>query len=166
MSNIIAVYPGTFDPVTYGHIDLIRRGSGLFSELIVAVAHNPKKNPIFTLDERVEYINNTVDDLDNVTVTSFECLLVDFARNAGAKVIIKGLRAVSDFDYELQMALMNRRLADDIEMVFMMPSEEFSFISSSLVKEIAALGGDIKSLAPPAVVEALIDRLSGDKSKK
>lgn len=162
MAEIRAVYPGTFDPVTYGHIDLMRRGRLIFNELVVAVANNPRKEPLFSLEERVGFIKEAVADMPNIKVKPFESLLVDFARGVGASVILKGLRAVSDFDYELQMSLTNRRLADDIETVFMMPSEEFSFISSSLIKEIASLNGAIDSMVPPSVEKALKERLSHD----
>ena len=158
MSKIKAVYPGTFDPVTFGHIDLMRRGTAIFDEVIVAVAYNPRKSPLFSLDERVRFIQDATTDMGNITVKPFDILLVDFARREGARVIMKGLRAVSDFDYELQMSLINRRLADDIETMFMMPSEEYSFISSSMIKEISSLNGDIGNLVPPSVVEALTKR--------
>ncbi|MGK7344719.1 MAG: pantetheine-phosphate adenylyltransferase [Candidatus Nitrospinota bacterium M3_3B_026] len=163
MSRIRAVYPGAFDPVTYGHIDLMRRGAAMFDELVVAVANNPRKTPLFTIEERVRLIGEATGDIGALTVKGFEGLLVDFARNEKANVILKGLRAVSDFDYELQMSLTNRRLADDIETVFMMPSEEFLFISSSLVKEIASLNGSIDSMAPPNVEKALRERLGGGR---
>jgi len=158
LSKIKAVYPGTFDPVTFGHIDLMRRGTAIFDEVIVAVAYNPRKSPLFSLDERVRFIQDATTDMGNITVKPFDILLVDFARREGARVIMKGLRAVSDFDYELQMSLINRRLADDIETMFMMPSEEYSFISSSMIKEISSLNGDIGNLVPPSVVEALTKR--------
>ncbi|MBI5815865.1 MAG: pantetheine-phosphate adenylyltransferase [Nitrospinae bacterium] len=161
MSRITAVYPGTFDPVTYGHIDLMKRGTAIFSELIVAVAHNPGKNPLFSLEERVDFILQATAGIGNIKVKPLRNLLVDFARGEGARVILKGLRAVSDFDYELQMSLLNRRLADDIETVFMMPSEEYSFISSSMIKEISSLNGDVGKLVPPPVVDALKGRFSG-----
>ncbi|MBI4665711.1 MAG: pantetheine-phosphate adenylyltransferase [Nitrospinae bacterium] len=156
--KIRAVYPGTFDPVTNGHIDLMRRGSAIFSELVVAVAHNPRKHPLFSVDERVKFLVEATTDIPNISVRPFSSLLVDFAREAGAQVILKGLRAVSDFDYELQMSLINRRLESGVETMFMMPSEEFSFISSSMIKEISSLHGDVESLVPPAVAEALKER--------
>ena len=160
MNKIRAVYPGTFDPVTNGHIDLMRRGSAIFSELVVAAADNPRKKPLFTLEERIGFIEEATSDFHNISVKPLETLLVDFARRAGARVILKGLRAVSDFDYEFQMSLTNRRLADDIETVFMMPSEEYMFISSSLIKEIASLDGDIDTMVPPSVGSALKKRLA------
>lgn len=155
MSKIRAVYPGTFDPVTFGHIDLMRRGTMIFSELVVAVAENPAKHPMFSLDERVRFIEEATADLPNIVVRPFKKLLVDFAREVKAEVILKGLRAVSDFDYELQMSLINRRLAPDIETVFMMPSEEYSFISSSMIKAIASLHGDVNTMVPSSVAEEM-----------
>lgn len=155
-----AVYPGTFDPVTYGHIDLMRRGTEVFDELVVAVAANPFKNPMFSLDERVNFVAEATADIPNLTIVPFETLLVDFAKQIGAKVILKGLRAISDFEHELQMSLINRRLASDIETVFMMPSEEFSYISSSLMKEIASLGGNIEGMTSPQVATSLKVRLT------
>lgn len=163
MSRIRAVYPGAFDPVTYGHIDLMRRGAAMFDELVVAVANNPRKTSLFTIGERVRLIEEATSGIASLTVKSLDGLLVEFARAEGANVILKGLRAVSDFDYELQMSLTNRRLADDIETVFMMPSEEFLFISSSLIKEISSLNGRIDSMAPPNVERALRERLGGRK---
>lgn len=158
MTAVRAVYPGTFDPVTNGHIDLMRRGTAIFSELIVAVADNPRKAPMFSLEERVGFIIEATRDIPNIVVKPFRSLLVDFSRDVGAKAIIKGLRAVSDFDYELQMSLINRRLAPDVETVFMMPSEEFSFISSSMIKEIASLSGEVGTMVPKNVEEAMKTR--------
>ncbi|MBF0293432.1 MAG: pantetheine-phosphate adenylyltransferase [Nitrospinae bacterium] len=155
MTAVRAVYPGTFDPVTNGHIDLMRRGTAIFSELIVAVADSPRKAPMFSLEDRVRFIVEATTDLPNIVVKPFRTLLVDFARDVGAKAIIKGLRAVSDFDYELQMSLINRRLAPDVETVFMMPSEEFSFVSSSMIKEIASLSGGVGTMVPKNVEEAM-----------
>lgn len=160
MRKLKAVYPGSFDPVTLGHIDLISRSSGIFDEVIVAVADNPRKTVLFTQDERVEFIEEATKEMDNVSIQTFETLLVEFAASVGAKVMLKGLRAVSDFDYELQMSFINRRLASDLETMFMMPSEEYSFVSSTLIKEIAALNGDISSMVPKPVAEALLARLA------
>jgi pantetheine-phosphate adenylyltransferase len=161
VTAIRAVYPGTFDPVTNGHIDLMRRGTAIFSELIVAVADSPRKSPMFSLEDRVSFITEATVNLPNITVRPFSTLLVDFAREAGARVVIKGLRAVSDFDYELQMSLINRRLDQEVETVFMMPSEEFSFISSSMIKEIASLSGEVGTMVPKNVEAALRARFHG-----
>jgi len=158
LTAVRAVYPGTFDPVTNGHIDLMRRGTAIFSELIVAVADSPRKSPMFSMEERVGFIIEATRDMPNITVRPFRILLVDFAREVGAKAILKGLRAFSDFDYELQMSLINRRLAPDVETVFMMPSEEFSFISSSMIKEIASLFGEVGTMVPKNVEEAMKTR--------
>lgn len=155
-----AVYPGSFDPVTYGHMDLMRRGAQIFSELVVGVGNNPRKTCLFSMDERVAFIKEATRDLPNVTVTPFDSLLVEFSRQVGAKIILKGLRAITDFDYELQMSLINRRLAPDVETVFMMASEEYSFASSTVLKEIASLKGDVSLMVPPYVEKALVDKLS------
>jgi len=152
----IAIYPGTFDPITNGHLDLIERGLRIFDEIIVAVAPNPKKQPLFTLEERLNLIKNSIKGCKNIRVEAFNGLLVDYVKDKGGVVIIRGLRAVSDFEYELQMALMNRRLDMDIETVFMMPSEEFSFLTSTIVKEVASFGGSVKGLVPD-IVEAAMD---------
>lgn len=146
-----AVYPGSFDPVTNGHIDLIQRSAALFDKVIVAILRNTEKTPLFTVEERIEMLEESIRDLKNVSVTSFEGLLVDYAGQIGASVIIRGIRAVSDYEYELQMALMNRRLSNKIETVFMLPAESYSFLSSRLVKEIAALGGEISGFVPADV---------------
>lgn len=146
-----AVYPGSFDPVTNGHIDLIQRSAALFDKVIVAILRNTEKTPLFTVEERIEMLEDSTRDLKNVSVTSFEGLLVDYAEQIGASVIVRGIRAVSDYEYELQMALMNRRLSSRIETVFMLPAEPYSFLSSKLVKEIAGLGGKISGFVPPSV---------------
>jgi pantetheine-phosphate adenylyltransferase len=151
----VAIYPGTFDPVTNGHIDIINRSLNLFDRLIVSVALNPKKNPIFSIEQRVNFIKKGLKGLKNVEVLPFDNLLTDFARFNDASVIIKGLRAVSDFEYELQMGLMNRNLDQSIETLFMIPSQEYSFLSSSFVKEIAKHGGDIHKLVPQIVEKEL-----------
>ena len=151
----VAIYPGTFDPVTNGHIDIINRSLNLFDRLIVSVALNPKKNPIFSIEHRVNFIKKGLKGLKNVEVLPFDNLLTDFARFNDASVIIKGLRAVSDFEYELQMGLMNRNLDQSIETLFMIPSQEYSFLSSSFVKEIAKHGGDIHKLVPQIVEKEL-----------
>ena len=146
-----AIYPGSFDPITNGHLDLIERGCCLFDKLIVAILRNETKQPLFSVEERIEMLREVVDCYPNVAVDSFEGLLVDYAAENGATVLLRGIRAISDYEYELQMALMNRRLRPDIETVFMMASEAHSFISSRLVKEVFGLGGNIEGLVPPSV---------------
>ena len=153
-----AICPGTFDPITNGHLDLIERGLRIFDEVIVAVALNPKKVPLFTLEERLRLIRETVKRYEHVRVEAFHVLLVDYAKSKGGVAIIRGLRAISDFEYELQMALMNRRLDMDIETVFMMPSEEYSFLTSTIVKEVASFGGSVKGLVPGVVERALEEK--------
>ena len=152
----IAVYPGTFDPVTKGHLDIIQRAVKLFDKVIVAVALNPRKNPMFPIEQRVDFINQGLKGLKNVEVLPFSNLLIEFAQSKKASVIIKGLRAVSDFEYELQMGLMNRNLDEKMETLFMIPSQEFSFLSSNFVKEIARHGGDVRKLVPRSVAKKLI----------
>ena len=152
----VAVYPGTFDPVTNGHIDIIERAVKLFDKIIVAVALNPRKNPMFSIDQRVDFIQQGLKGLKNVDVIPFSNLLIKFAQSKKAAVIIKGLRAVSDFEYELQMGLMNRNLDEKMETLFMIPSQEFSFLSSNFVKEIARHGGDVHKLVPRSVAKKLI----------
>lgn len=153
-----AVYPGSFDPVTNGHIDLIERSAALFDTVIVGVLSNTEKSPLFSAEERVEMLKEAIKDLQNVTVTFFAGLLVDFVEQIGASVIVRGIRAVSDYEYELQMALMNRRLSNRVETVFMLPAEAYSFLSSKLVKEIAQHGGSIQEFVPPGVEKRLNDR--------
>ena len=153
------IFPGTFDPITNGHADLITRAAGLFEQVIVAVASNDRKNPLFTLEERVSLIHQSIPNLENVKIEGFSGLLVEFARAHQAKAIIRGLRAVSDFEYEFQLANMNRRLAPELESIFLTPAEQHSFISSTLVKEIASLNGDIQTFVPPVVAEALSAKL-------
>ena len=159
-----AVYPGSFDPVTNGHIDLIQRSAALFDHVNVAILRNAEKNPLFTVDERIEMLEEATRDMKNVSVTSFAGLLVDFAEQSGASVIIRGIRAISDYEYELQMALMNRRLSNKVETVFMLPAESYSFLSSKLVKEIAQHGGPIQAFVPPDVEKRLY-RKFGSKLK-
>jgi pantetheine-phosphate adenylyltransferase len=154
-SKIIAVYPGTFDPLTNGHTDLVRRAARLFDEVIVAVAANPQKKPLFNLEERVSLARAVLADMPSVRVMGFESLLVDFLRAHGARVVLRGLRAVSDFEFEFQLAGMNRRLAPEIESVFLTPSEQEMFISASLVKEVALLGGDVAPFVDARVLAAL-----------
>ncbi len=159
-SNRIAVYPGSFDPATNGHLDVIGRASGLFDQLIVAVGRNGGKSPLFTPDERVALLREVCDDRwPNVRVTLFDGLLVEFAKAEGARALIKGLRAVSDFEYEFQMALANRHLAPDLETLFLMTSAEHLYLSSSIVKEIARLGGDVSALVPNTVARRLLEKL-------
>lgn len=154
--NNIAIYPGTFDPITRGHSDLVERSSRLFDRVIVAMAANPGKTPVFSLEERINLAQTVLGDYDNVEISGFDGLLVDFAREKGANVIIRGLRAVSDFDYEFQLAGMNRKLAPAIETLFLTPSEQYTYISSSLVREVASLGGDVS----PFVHEKIVAELS------
>jgi pantetheine-phosphate adenylyltransferase len=154
----IAVYPGTFDPITNGHIDLIERCLRIFDEVIVAIANNPKKMPLFNMKERTEMIAASTKELRNVKIDAFDGLLVDYARGKKAQAIIRGLRAVSDFEYEFQMALMNRKLDNKIETVFLMPSEEYSYLTSSIVKEIAAFKGSINGLVPKIVDKKLKEK--------
>ena len=156
---IRAVYPGTFDPVTNGHIDLIQRSAALFDEVIVGILKNTEKIPLFTVEERISMLEEAIKNLKNVSVTSFAGLLVDFAEKVEASVIIRGIRAISDYEYELQMALLNRRLSNKIETVFMLPAESYSFLSSKLVKEIAELGGSINGLVPAEVEKRLCSKL-------
>lgn len=155
----IAVYPGTFDPVTHGHLDLVERGRRHVDRLILAILNNEDKRPMFALEERRALLTEAVARWDNVEVDSFDGLLVEYARRVGASLILRGLRAVSDFEYELQMAMMNRRLSPDIETMFLMPSEAYSYLSSRLVREVARLGGDVSGLVPPNVERALGRRL-------
>jgi len=151
------IYPGTFDPITNGHIDLVNRASKLFEHVIVAVAINPTKTPAFTLEKRVNLAKQTLAGLPNVEVCGFEGLLVDIAREKKAQVIIRGLRAVSDFEHEFQLAGMNRHMEPNVETMFLTPAEQFSYISSSLVREVAELGGDVSAFVAPCVVEALAE---------
>ena len=150
-----AIYPGSFDPITNGHLDVIERAARLFDHLIIAVADNSEKRPMFSPDERVRLIAESVAGLPNVEVTSFRGLLVDFASSRGAMVVVRGLRAVTDFEYEFQMALMNRTLRDDVETVFLASREEYTYLSSRIIKEVARLGGDVSRMVPSAVSLAL-----------
>lgn len=155
MSQSIAVYPGMFDPVTNAHCDLVHRAATLFDRVIVAVASNKKKNPLFSLEQRVDLCREVLASSSNVEVKGLDYLLTDFAQQQGANVLIRGLRAVADFEYEFQLASMNRNLAPQIESVFLMPAEKYSFVSSGLVKEVALLGGDVSRFVHPAVLQAL-----------
>jgi pantetheine-phosphate adenylyltransferase len=153
-----ALYPGTFDPFTNGHEELVRRAAGLFGRVIIAVAASPKKKPLFDLDQRIELIKSVVGDLPDIEVVGYEGLTVEVAHQHNASVIIRGLRAVSDFEYEFQLATMNRHLAGDVETVFLTSTEEFMFVSSTLVREIAALGGDVSGFVAKSVNQALSDQ--------
>lgn len=164
--RIRAIYPGSFDPMTNGHLDLVERGARLADHLVIAILRNEQKQPLFTVDERIEMVQEVVSGVANVEVAAFDGLLVDFAAVCGASVIIRGIRAVSDYEYELQMALMNRRLRPAIETVFLMAGEAHSFISSRLVKEVIRLGGNISGLVPPQVEVRLRKRLSGEEESK
>ena len=158
--KLTAVFPGTFDPITNGHLDIISRGRDLFDRIVIAILRNPDKDPLFPLEERVDILRSVVGRWSNVEVDSFDGLLVDFARAQGAQVIVRGLRALSDFEYEFQMTLMNQRLEPGIQTVFMMPSEAYSYVSSRLVKEVARLGGDGTGLVPPEVISRLKKRFA------
>jgi len=157
---LIALYPGTFDPITNGHADLILRAQHIFGKLIVAIAENPRKTPLFTLQERIKLVREVTRDIDNVEVIGFEGLLIDCVRQQQAGVLIRGLRAVSDFEFEFQLASANRRLDPNIETVFLTPSESHTFTSASLVKEIAMFGGDVSSFLHPVVLEAVRRRFA------
>ena len=158
MHTVKAIYPGTFDPMTNGHLDLIARGAKIFDHLVVAVLENSQKSPLFSVPERCAMLTASVKHLPNVSVDSFDGLLVDFVRAQQAQAVLRGIRAISDYEYELQMALMNRRLAPDLETIFMMPAEKFSYVSSRLVKEIFRLGGSVEGLVPELVLEKLKER--------
>jgi pantetheine-phosphate adenylyltransferase len=159
LKKVIALYPGSFDPLTNGHLDLIERGSKIFDELIVAILRNPEKEPLFSLSERREMMVAMTEPWNNVHVQTFEGLMVDYAVKAKASVVLRGIRAISDYEYELQMALMNRKLQPALETVFMMPAEQYSYISSRLVREIAQLGGSIQGLVPNIVEQRLREKL-------
>lgn len=155
-----ALYPGTFDPPTNGHVDLIQRGSKIFDHLTVAILLNPVKNPLFTVEERVEMLKEATSSLGNVSIATFDGLTVEFARHIGASAVLRGIRAISDYEHEFQMALMNRRLAPEIETVFLQPAGRYSFVSSRMVKEVFSFGGDVSSLVPPNVLKRLRARIS------
>ncbi len=159
MALTTAIYPGTFDPLTLGHLDVIKRASVLFDKIIVAAAISTSKNTLLNIDERTEIITASVSHITNCTVERFDGLLVDFAKQKGADVIIRGLRAISDFEYEFQMALTNRKIAGNIETVFLMPSEKYSYISSTLVREIARYGGNVSEFVPAEAVKAIKSKL-------
>ena len=157
--SVKALYPGTFDPPTNGHVDLIQRGSKLFEHLTVGILMNPIKNPLFTVEERVEMLSEATRSMDNVSVATFDGLMVDFARQLGAMAVLRGIRAISDYEHEFQMALMNRRLAPEIETVFLKPAGRYSFISSRMLKEVFSFGGDVSGLVPPNVLKRLRGRI-------
>lgn len=158
--NITAIYPGTFDPITNGHLDLIARATRIYDKVIVAIAVNRDKAPLLSLDERVDLVKQVTGEYTNVEVTGFDTLLVECAKKHGANVILRGLRAVSDFEYEFQLAGMNRRLSPDLETMFLTPAEQYEFISSSMIREIAKLGGDVSSFVPDVVRQKLTEKFS------
>src|SRR6201987_4751125 len=158
--SVKALYPGTFDPPTNGHIDLIQRGSKLFEHLTVGILNNPVKNTLFTVEERVEMLRESTSSLGNVSVATFDGLMVDFARRLGATAVLRGIRAISDYEHEFQMALMNRRLAPEIETVFLQPAGRYSFVSSRMLKEVFSFGGDVSGLVPANVLKRLRSRIS------
>ncbi|MFQ5802047.1 MAG: pantetheine-phosphate adenylyltransferase [Candidatus Methylomirabilales bacterium] len=166
MKSTLAVYPGTFDPFTNGHLDILERASRIFPRMIVAVVSNAEKSPLFTVEERKEIIRDATRAMKGVRVDAFDSLLVDYVRKRGATVVIRGLRAISDFEFEFQMALMNRRLADGIETVFLMPHESYTYLSSRLVKEVSLLGGTVHGLVSPMVERMLRERVRQRKSSK
>ena len=155
MNTVRAIYPGSFDPLTNGHLDLIARGSKIFDHLVVAVLNNSEKHPLFPISDRVEMLRETTHEFGNVSVETFDGLLVEFARQQRAQAVLRGIRAISDYEYEFQMALMNRRLAPELETVFMMPAEKYSYVSSRLIKQVFHLGGSVEGLVPPTVLERL-----------
>jgi pantetheine-phosphate adenylyltransferase len=159
----IAVYPGSFDPITNGHVDIIKRGLGVFDELIVLIAYNPNKKTLFSVEERVEMIREVIRDFKNVRVDSFDGLLVDYVKVAGANVILRGLRALSDFEYEFQLALINRRLSRDVETVFLMTGYKWFYTSSTIINEAASLGGSVKGLVPEIVNQKLVEKYSSKR---
>jgi pantetheine-phosphate adenylyltransferase len=159
VKKVIAIYPGSFDPPTNGHLDLIERGSKIFDELVVAILRNPDKDPLFSLNERRNMLEDLTREFRNVRVDTFDGLTVDYAGKVNANAVLRGIRALSDYEYELQMALMNRKLAPHLETVFMMPAEQYSYLSSRLVREVARLGGSIKDLVPEAVEQRLREKL-------
>jgi pantetheine-phosphate adenylyltransferase len=155
-----AIYPGSFDPVTNGHLDVIERARKLFDEVVVAVAHNDEKQPLFSLEHRLDLLRETAGKIGNVRIAEFEGLLVEFARKEEAGAVVRGLRAISDFEFEFQMALMNRKLDPVVETIFLMPKEEYTYLSSRIVKEIARLGGDVSGFVPACVAKALRSKFS------
>ena len=161
MKRVKAIYPGSFDPLTNGHLDLIERGSKIFDELVIAILRNSEKSPLFSVEERMEMLKDTTSHFSNVSVDTFEGLLVDYVAKQNARVVLRGIRAISDYEYELQMALMNRNLSPNIETVFMMPADTYSYLSSRLVKEVFQLGGSVRGLVPEMVEERLREKVNG-----
>lgn len=165
MHTVKAIYPGTFDPLTNGHLDLIARGAKIVDELVVAILRNSDKaTPLFTVEERHEMLTEATRDFANVSVDTFDGLLVDFARERGAKAVLRGIRAISDYEYEFQMAMMNRKLDPELETLFMMPAEKYTYVSSRLIKGVFQLGGDVSALVPPLVVERLRSKVPSRRS--
>jgi pantetheine-phosphate adenylyltransferase len=160
--SVKALYPGTFDPPTNGHVDIVQRGSLLFEHLTVGVLNNPGKDPLFTVEERVEMLREATADIPNVSVATFDGLMVEFARQLGATAVLRGIRAISDYEYEFQMALMNRRMAPEVETVFLQPAGRYSFVSSRMLKEVCSFGGDVSGLLPPSVLKRLKARIHKD----
>jgi len=158
VNTVKAIYPGSFDPVTNGHLDLIARAANIFDHLVVAILRNSQKNPLFTVEERVAMLSEGTAEFGNVSVSTFDGLLVDFAREQRAHAVVRGIRAISDYEYEFQMALMNRRLSPDVETIFLMPDAKYSFVSSRLVKEVFRLGGSVDGLVPKFVIERMKDK--------
>lgn len=166
VNTVRAIYPGTFDPLTNGHLDLIARGSKIFDHLVVGILNNSEKQPLFPVQERVEMITDATREFGNISVSTFDGLLVEFARQQQAQALLRGIRAISDYEYEFQMALMNRRLAPQLETVFMMPAEKYSYVSSRLIREVFQLGGSVEGLVPPIVVERMQARAVKDRESK
>ncbi len=166
MKRVKAIYPGSFDPLTNGHLDLIARGSKIFDELVVAILLNAEKDPLFTEAERAAMLRATTKEFPNVTISTFDGLLVDYVRRQKAQAVLRGIRAISDYEYEMQMALMNRRLDPHIETVFMMPAESYSYVSSRLVKEVFRLGGSVQGLVPALVEERLQQKMNGTPGRR
>ncbi len=160
VNTVKAIYPGSFDPLTNGHLDLIARGAKIFDHLVVAILKNSEKSPLFDVPERLEMLTEATREIENVSVSTFDGLLIDFVRAEQAQAIVRGIRAISDYEYELQMALMNRRLAPELETVFMMPAEKYSYLSSRLVKEVFRLGGSVDGLVPAIVIDRLRTRVT------